>query len=117
MSKLLEYFKGVEDFRIERKKLYSLEEILLCGLVGTLAGCDDWVELVDFCNERIDFLKEYLPYENGIASDDTFHRIFSMLDSKKFQECFMNWVCDIQETLGKHIAIDGKTLRGSGKRR
>lgn len=119
MAILLEYFKEVKDFRIERKRLYSLEEILLCGLVGTLAGCDDWIELVDFCNERIDFLREYLPYDNGIPSDDTFRRVFSHLDSKQFQECFTKWVCDIQEDIGVHIAIDGKTLRGSassGKR-
>jgi hypothetical protein len=114
---LLDYFREIKDFRIERKKLYSLEEILFCSLVGTLAGCDDWIELVDFCNERIDFLREYLPYDNGIPSDDTFRRVFSYLNNKHLSECFTKWVCDIQKhigTLGGHIAIDGKTLCGSG---
>lgn len=119
LCSLIEYIKKVEDFRIDRKKLYPLEEILLCSLVGTLAGCDDWVEIVCFCKERLDFLREYLPYENGIASDDTFRRVFSYLDHKKFQEYFTAWALDLQESIGVHIAIDGKSLRGSacnGKR-
>ena len=35
------------------------------------------------------------------------------LDSKQFQVCFIKWTQILKSIMGKRIAIDGKTLRGS----
>jgi hypothetical protein len=52
---------------------------------------------------------------NGIPSNDTFERVFDRLKLQAFQACFQDWVQAISTALRiKHIAIDGKTLRGSG---
>ena len=68
-----------------------------------------------FGHAKLAFLKQYLPFENGIPSDDTFRRFFRAIAPEKFQELFVEWVrvwlnSDVAE---KVIAIDGKRLRGS----
>lgn len=48
------------------------------------------------------------------TSDDTFRRIFTALDPRKFVECFVAHVrAMIPSLAGDLIAIDGKTLRHS----
>ena len=62
--------------------------------------------------EQKDLLKQFLSLSNGIPSHDTFGRVFSILDSKAFQECFFTWVESIRTiTQGEVVAIDGKTNR------
>jgi hypothetical protein len=51
---------------------------------------------------------------HGIPSDDTFRRVFEVIDPVKFQQRFMNWVQTISDlTAGEVIAIDGKAIRGT----
>jgi predicted transposase YbfD/YdcC len=53
---------------------------------------------------------------NGIPSHDTFERVFDRIDPQAFQTCFRGWVQAVVASLhGLHIAIDGKTLRGSDR--
>jgi predicted transposase YbfD/YdcC len=56
-----------------------------------------------------------LALPHGIPSHDTFERVFDRLAPRAFQACFRAWVQAVQQTLRiEHVAIDGKTLRGSG---
>src|SRR5205085_2552932 len=56
-----------------------------------------------------------LKLANGIPSHDTFERVFDRIQPQAFQACFREWVQAISTALAiKHVAIDGKTLRGSG---
>jgi predicted transposase YbfD/YdcC len=109
----LDFFQDLEDPRIDRKKLYSMEEILLTTLCAVIAGAEGWQDVEAFGLAKECFLKKYLPFENGIPSDDTFRRFFRAIDPKNFQNKFIAWV----ESLGiidkNIIAIDGKTSRRS----
>ncbi len=58
-------------------------------------------------------MREYYPFTNGIASKDTFARVFAVLDPEAFKSCFVSWVKSLQSTLHDVIAIDGKTLYNS----
>ena len=54
---------------------------------------------------------------NGIPGHDTFGRVFAMLDSKQFADCFRNWIESLRRQAGAGIvAIGGKTLRRSHDR-
>lgn len=70
-------------------------------------------DIGEFGKTKQGLLKEYLPYKNGIASDDTLRRRFyRALDSNKFYECFQVWMKRFQIERGKGvIAIVGKTSR------
>ena len=106
-------FSELEDPRIDRKKLYPLEEILFTTLCSVICGAESWYDIEDFGEARISFLKSYFPYKNGIPSHDTFGRFFSLLNPQQFNECFINWMQTLQENIPEIISIDGKTVRRS----
>ena len=86
------YFSKLPDPRISRKKLYPLIEILFVVLCGSICGAESWRDFVLFGESKIDLLKEYYPFFNGIACKDTFARIFAVLDPEAFKSCFVSWV-------------------------
>ena len=46
----------------------------------------------------------------------TFERVFDLIDPQAFHRGFQQWVAVLAAKLNiNHIAIDGKTLRGSGR--
>jgi predicted transposase YbfD/YdcC len=107
------YFDKINDTRINRKKLYSLSEMLFVCLCGSICGCESWRDFVDFGNIKIDFFRKHYPYENGIPSKNTFARMFASLNTEEFKTCFREWTLSIIDNFQGVIAIDGKTLRGS----
>ena len=110
-SGFLDHFSEVEDPRIDRKKLYSMEEILLLTLLAVVSGCDGWADIEIFGKTKLSLLREYLPYENGTPSDDTLRRFFRVLDPVVFQKSFSTWVKAFTNQTQQVIAIDGKTHR------
>ena len=86
------HFSELEDPRIERKKLYPLEEILFTTLCAIICGAESWYDIEDFGNARINFLKRFFSYKNGIPSHDTIGRFFSLLDPQTFKSCFIRWI-------------------------
>ena len=68
----------------------------------------------DFGEAKLSWLRRFLPYENGIPVDDTLARVMRKLDTKAFQNCFMQWMQSVTHaTQGDIVSIDGKTLRRS----
>lgn len=108
----LDYFEDLEDPRVDRHKLYSLEEILLTTLCALLSGADGWSDIAAFGGAKLSILSQYLSYDNGIPTDDTFRRFFASIDHNIFKSCFHRWIKDIipEHEIGT-IAIDGKTSR------
>ena len=51
--------------------------------------------------------------ESGIPSHDTFSRVFARLDPAELINAVTRWLEEVGRDIGRHIAIDGKTLRGS----
>jgi len=110
----LDFFKTIPDHRISRHKRHEVEEILLVTFCGIITGCEGWNDIELYGKTKINFLKKYLPFKSGIASDDTFRRFFRALDPDKFESCFVEWVKSFQLNMeSKIIALDGKTSRRS----
>jgi predicted transposase YbfD/YdcC len=112
---IIKYFSKLKDPRRSHRRLHLLQDIIVIAICAIIAGAQDWQEVALFGRERHDWLKRFLKLPNGIPSHDTFERVFDRIDPQAFQTCFRQWVQAIQETLSiKHIALDGKSLRGSG---
>lgn len=106
-------FENLTDPRIARTRVHDLFDLVVVALCGTIAGADTWADIERFGHERLAWLRTFLRLEGGVPSHDTFGRVFALLDPAELVNCVAQWLDDIGRDLGQHIAIDGKTLRGS----
>ena len=107
----LEHFEDLEDPR-SRRSPHDLEELLLTAICAVLSGADTWAAVALWGRAKLDWLRRFLPFENGVASHDTFGRVFALPDAAVFEERFIRWmrsVCGAFE--GLQVALDGKTVR------
>ena len=84
--------------------------IALCAVIG---GADDWVEIVQFGKAKKEWFWTFLKLPNGIASHDTFGRVFQLIDSQVLEKVCIAWLQSIACQVEGVVAIDGKSLRGS----
>jgi predicted transposase YbfD/YdcC len=106
-------FENLTDPRMERTRRHALFDLVVVALCATIGGCNNWADIERFGSERLEWFRTFLRLENGIPSHDTFGRVFAQLDPAKLAECIHQWLKQIEVEIGKHVAIDGKTLRGS----
>lgn len=112
-SSLIEHLKKVPDPRVKRSRRHELMDILVIALCATIGGADDWVEVVQFAQAKKAWFATFLELPNGIASHDTFGRVFQLVDSKVLERVCIDWLQGIAGKVQGVVAIDGKTLRGS----
>ena len=107
------FFGSLPDPRRRRTRVkHPLLNLVVIALCGTIAGADDWEEIVQFARDRREWLSRFLDLSQGIPSHDTFGRVFAALDPVAFQKCLLAWVQRLHDlTQGQVIAIDGKVAR------
>lgn len=113
MKTLSNYIEILEDPRDIRGKKHKLSDILIMTIYGVLCGYTDFVNMTDFLTLHEQYFIDLLELENGIPSHDTFSRVFSSIDSKKFTDIFIEWIKDIVKQKGLHVAIDGKAIKSA----
>jgi len=111
---LLLAFGELPDPRKQRNRSFPLIDIIAVVIMGILADANDFVSAYRWAYHRRDWLISLGLCLNGVPSHDTLNRLFRLIDPGKFNECFMQWVHSIAETIQGVIAIDGKTLCNSG---
>lgn len=96
---------------------YPLEEILFLTIASVVSGFKQYQEIRFFGNEKLDWLRKFFPFQNGIPSCDVLERVFARLDHESFGKSFVSWVAEKANSYkGEVIALDGKTARGSGSK-
>jgi predicted transposase YbfD/YdcC len=117
LGSLVRHFQALEDPRLERSRLHNLLDIVAITICAVICGANSWVDVEKYGEAKQDWLRRFLKLPNGIPSHDTFGRVFAALVPEQFQACFAGWVQEMAGQLGlNHVAIDGKTLRGSHDR-
>ena len=113
-TNFLDDFSEIKDPRLERNQRYTVSEILLVTLLAVICGAEGWQDVENYGKSKINYLRCYLDYSNGVPSDDTVRRFFRAIDPDHFKEIFSHWVECLAETVdAKVIAIDGKSNRRS----
>lgn len=102
----------VLDPRCGRKTKHDYAEILTYLVIGYLVGRLSLRRCLAWCNRHLEPLKKHLELKNGIASVSTVSRLLSTVDEEMFCLAFIEWMTEMLDTKGMHIAIDGKALRG-----
>ncbi len=115
--RLADVFVSITDPRQLGKVTHDLVELLAVAVNAVLVGADTFVEIELWAREKLDWLRGYLKLEAGIASHDTFGRLFGLIDPDEFEAAFRRWVGAVLPALGQDavVAIDGKSSRRTGK--
>lgn len=114
IEKIIKCAEKVRDPRRDYgNKRHSFVAILMIGLLTYICGGKDFAQMEEFGKTKIAWLSEFLDMPNGTPSSDTFRRVFECIEPDELAQCLDNCLFDVQENI-KSIAIDGKTIRGSG---
>jgi hypothetical protein len=108
---LVDHFSTIEDFRIDRKKLHSLTDILVLTVCAMLSGAEGYEAIEDFGLNKIHWLKRFLDLPHGIPSHDCIRYVLMRLPVNQLQQAFIDWVNTVRQHIPEVIAIDGKTSR------
>ena len=117
----MSYLDEIDDPRKPSNgTLHDFREILVILIAAVLSDCDTVEDITFWARTKQAWLRRFLVLKNGIPSEETFLRILRALDPKQFENMFRRWVGGVVGALSDDaglagtIAIDGKTVRGSG---
>jgi len=113
VTKLVRAAKSVEDPRRQSGRFrHKLVDIIVIAFCAILCGAQSYDDLEVFGKARYTWLSVFLDLPSGIPSADTFERVFEVLDPKMLVKRLRR-IFSSDEIVGKIIAFDGKTIRGS----
>ncbi len=69
---ILKFFAQLNDPRQTAKVLYPLPEIILVALCAAICGADSFVEMEEFGNAKLVFLRNILPYAEKPARQEKY---------------------------------------------
>jgi hypothetical protein len=112
---LMELFEGVHDPRRAQGKRHPLPALLSLAVVGLLSGMTSYEAIVDYGKARGWEFLQLLGFtrRRGLCKA-TYSRVFRRIDAADVEARIGQWVqrqLDLKAV--PHIAIDGKTARGS----
>ena len=110
---LLCAFDDLDDPRRGTNIMHSLTDLLAIAICAVICGAESWSEVAYFGRCKEPWFRTFLRLPHGIASHDTFGRVFGLIDPEQFERCFMTWTAGLAEDRDHLVAIDGKTLRKS----
>jgi len=114
---ILELIKELPDPRMEGKVVHKISSIIFVALCGILSNCESWSDIEDYGKIKKKWLETYVDLSNGIPSEWTFRRVFTLLDPEHMERLLRSNAAAIVGTgkRSEQIAIDGKALRGSSR--
>ena len=74
--------------------MYPLREVLFLVVCATICSCDDYEDIVDWGEARLDFLRGYLDFHWGVPCADWLRTLMNRVDPDLFSACFMTWVAE-----------------------
>lgn len=78
------HFEEITDPRVNRGRNYPLHELIFVTLCAMLCGANGWVDVERFAKAKLQWLRRFIPFANGVPPDGTLDRIFASLDSVEF---------------------------------
>jgi len=92
-------------------------DVLVICLLGIICGYETWDEIRDYAKAKRLFLWRKLGLKRGIPSAATMRRVLGMIKPAELESVYREWVRPyIGSCIGKHIPVDGKTIRGASRR-
>lgn len=107
-------FSNLVDPRYGGNTKHHFGEVIFMVFTCILCGISCYEDMEEFCEINQTWFKKWISIPNGIPSYNTFSRIFEAIEPDLFANCITSHLEQSGINLSpKHIAIDGKALRGS----
>lgn len=111
---LLDRLADLPDPRDPKGRIYPFVPLLALCLVATLAGHTSVAAIAQFGRLRGKSLGHALGFHRGrMPCANTITNLLAELDADHLDRLLGAWLADRQAAGWEHIALDGKTLRGS----
>jgi hypothetical protein len=111
---LLDRLAELTDPRDRKGRQYPLVPLLALAVVATLAGHTSVAAIAQFGRLRRHRLGHALGFRDGkMPCANTLTNLFAELDAGHLDRVIGDWLADRHADGWGHIALDGKTLRGS----
>lgn len=108
------HFSIIKDPRKDINKQHELLDILFLVVCALLSNAEGFEDIEDFGEDKLEWLKQHRPFENGIPSHDTISRVIAGIHPDSLNHCFIEWINEMRDHQNLEvIAIDGKTLKRS----
>ena len=114
-ASLMELLEGIHDPRGARGKRHPLVALLGLAVVSMLAGITSYEGIAQYGRERGGEFLYLLGFtrKRGLCKA-TYSRVFRRIDVADFEARIARWIQSrLKPDDASHLAIDGKTLRGS----
>ena len=114
-TSLMELLGTLEDPRSAKGRRHPLVALLALALVAMFAGQSSYEAIVQYGHERGWPFLQLLGFtrRRGLCKA-TYSRVFRRIDVAAFEAAVSRWIlARVKSTAVEHLAIDGKTLRGS----
>src|SRR5688572_14414274 len=114
VSSLLDRLAELTDPRDPKGRQYALVPLLALCLVATLAGCTSVAAIAQFGRLRSRRLGHALGFHHGkMPCANTITNLLAALDPDHLDRVIGGWLADRHAAGWEHLALDGKTIRGS----
>jgi predicted transposase YbfD/YdcC len=112
---LLEALKTVTDPRKRKGIRHPFESVLALATMATLSGMRSYEAIAEWASEvPKEILAKLRCWCHRAPSEPTFRRVLQSVDAEEVDSTIHQWLQKQTDLPGKGIALDGKTLRGSG---
>jgi len=109
----LSYFDKIEDTRHPVRVRYPMTEVLFLVVCSVLSGYESNRGIQEFGRLKLEWLRKYFPYVNGIPTHESIGDIIGLIDKQVFENCFSQWAVTHLGLEDELIHIDGKRISGS----
>ena len=127
MQRFIRFLRPVTDERLAGMIDYPLHEIVVIVFIATLGGASTWHDMEQFGYAYEKWFRKFLRLANGIPSHDTFRRVFGLIKTEQLEAATVGFIADVLTRLKtvlklnntdvRHICVDGKESRGTGRKR
>ena len=107
-------FEQLSDSRSEKQVRYPMPEVLFLAVCSVLSGYEANSSIEDFGKLKLEWLRKYYPYANGIPTHETIGNVIGIIDKRAFEQAFRQWVSLVFDSSDMDVLhIDGKRLAAS----
>ena len=112
---LIDVLRTITDFRKRRGVRHSIGSVVAFAICATLSGMRSFGAIAEWAKDLPRDIQDRLGCDRRQpASKDTFQRVLSGVNAEEIDKKVGRWLAEQVSAEGACIALDGKTLRGSG---